>query len=368
MAGSRDHRPTWQLLLDAGRGLTARGTTEFTRAELIAAVQLMDPDRDPSSIGPILQGMTANAPGGPRSACGEVFRRVDRGVYTLVSPGGARARRSTRAGGAAGPAVSTWPARPGSAAADVPGGRVSGPTRVERSWGPLPGRRAGPSSKRSRIEARLEMLVAGFDGYVADYDRRVPFTRSGQYELHRATIDRRRAHGTLAHALADDRFVRLLHDTLRAWGIGKRGSRLVPVPELAAALRAHSAPLVGARRARAREAGSHGGARRDRGLGVDPNAPDRRQRVAGGAGHQDPPPPPSGPRASDGSGLYRTLLRVDRPPGAPASGLPGRVAGPRSRGGEDLPEPSRREGMADQRGEGGRQRRRGVRDAVKPDP
>lgn len=244
MAGSRDHRPTWQLLLDAGRGLTARGTTEFTRAELIAAVQLMDPDRDPSSIGPILQGMTANAPGGPRSACGEVFRRVDRGVYTLVSPGGARARRSTRAGGAAGPAVSTWPARPGSAAADVPGGRVSGPTRVERSWGPLPGPRAGPSSKRSRIEARLEMLVAGFDGYVADYDRRVPFTRSGQYELHRATIDRRRAHGTLAHALADDRFVRLLHDTLRAWGIGKRGSRLVPVPELAAALRAHSAPLV----------------------------------------------------------------------------------------------------------------------------
>ena len=77
MASRIDQRPTWEILLEGARRLMDNGTTAFTRAQLIAHVQHKDPSRDRPSIDPIIQGMTENATGGPPSACGIVFRRVE---------------------------------------------------------------------------------------------------------------------------------------------------------------------------------------------------------------------------------------------------------------------------------------------------
>lgn len=202
--------PIWQLVLEAARLLAARGSTIFTRADLIAHVQVKNPTIDRASIDPIIQGMTENAPGGVQSACGTVFRRVDRGRYSLVSEG--------------------------SAAAYTP----SPPRRMTSRSGVAP----QVSAKRRRVDARVSALIDGFDDLVAEYDENVPFRREGQYELHRATIDRRRLHPTVAEALGDEELLHLLHETLRRWGIGARASVLASAEPFADALRAHANELV----------------------------------------------------------------------------------------------------------------------------
>src|SRR3954451_13019384 len=75
--------PTWRLVLDAARHLGAGGRS-FTREALLREVRRMDPDRGDGTIGPTLQGITANASGGPRSPSGTPLRRVERGVYCLA--------------------------------------------------------------------------------------------------------------------------------------------------------------------------------------------------------------------------------------------------------------------------------------------
>lgn len=82
---------------------------------------------------------------------------------------------------------------------------------------------------RSTSPQRVRELIRDLDALVAAYDRTVPFQRSGQYERHRATIDRRRELGSARAAIEDDRFTSLLHETLQLWGIGRRGSRLAPL-------------------------------------------------------------------------------------------------------------------------------------------
>jgi hypothetical protein len=57
---------------------------EFSRASLLDEVRRLDPARRPESVGPIIQGMIVNAPGGVASSCGSSLRRVGRGVYRLV--------------------------------------------------------------------------------------------------------------------------------------------------------------------------------------------------------------------------------------------------------------------------------------------
>ncbi len=81
---ARDGVPAWRLLLGAAQSLTDKGRSPFRMQQLVAEVQRADPNRDHSALQPIIQGMTANAKGGPRSACGEVFWRVDRGLYRLI--------------------------------------------------------------------------------------------------------------------------------------------------------------------------------------------------------------------------------------------------------------------------------------------
>jgi hypothetical protein len=56
----------------------------------------------------------------------------------------------------------------------------------------------------------------------AEFGERVPFT-SEQLAVHRACIALRKQAGNVRAAVGDESFVRALHATLRAWGIGIRG-------------------------------------------------------------------------------------------------------------------------------------------------
>ncbi len=87
--------PAWQLVLHEARRLSAY-RPEFTRAELIDAIRLIEPDRQPGSLGPVIQGMTRDATGGPPSPCGTPLVRVSHGHYRLaeVVDAGAAATQS----------------------------------------------------------------------------------------------------------------------------------------------------------------------------------------------------------------------------------------------------------------------------------
>lgn len=96
-------KAAWELVLEAASALTTRGMVEFTRASLLDEVRRLDPHRRQESIGPVIQGMTVNATGGPPSPCGTPLRRISHGVYQLVEsarhapPAPAQARRERAA-------------------------------------------------------------------------------------------------------------------------------------------------------------------------------------------------------------------------------------------------------------------------------
>src|SRR5882672_9125923 len=117
--------------------------------------------------------MTQNAGNGPSSPCGKVLVRVGHGLYQLGEATSAGRPPSARS------------VRPGSARSTTRGGRALG---------------------HAESEARLGALVADFDRWVDAYDCSVPFTRNGQYDLHRRSIERRRALGSAEAAVYDDTF------------------------------------------------------------------------------------------------------------------------------------------------------------------
>jgi hypothetical protein len=94
------------------------------------------------------------------------------------------------------------------------------------------------------VRNRVDSLIAEFDQCVDAYDRSVPFTRSGQYEFHRRTIDRRLVLGSVAAAIHDEQFTELLHETLKRWGMGRRASKLDPLYEFRLALASHETQLL----------------------------------------------------------------------------------------------------------------------------
>lgn len=180
----------------------------FTLADLISEVQRLDPSRERTSIQPVVQGMTVNAGKGPPSPCGRPLIRVHHGVYSVREPGTIEAPAPVR--------------------------RADDMARSPR------GDRGSTAGRDAEVSARVHGVVSEFGECVLTYDRTVPFARSGQYELHRQTIDRRRGHASVRDAVDDDAFVQSLHQTLQAWGIGRRASRLLPQAEFAAALRARA--------------------------------------------------------------------------------------------------------------------------------
>ena len=188
-----DPRPTWQLVVEVARGLSARHNS-FRLADIVEGVQRLDASRARTSIQPVVQGMTSNAGRGPQQPCGKVLVRTDHGWYRLL-----------------------------------PAGIVDAP--VERPVARRPVPRPSSAEPRTAIDVhgRVREVIERFDELVAEYDRTVPFQRSGQYERHRATIDRRRELGSARVAIADSPFTALLHETLQMWGIGRRASRLAPI-------------------------------------------------------------------------------------------------------------------------------------------
>jgi len=93
------------------------------------------------------------------------------------------------------------------------------------------------ASRQQLIIERLAQLTHGFARYVAAYDELVPFN-SMQLATHRETIALRSQAGSVRAAVTDVRFVTSLRRTLLAWGLGVRGSVLVPNAEFAQALTA----------------------------------------------------------------------------------------------------------------------------------
>ena len=90
-------------------------------------------------------------------------------------------------------------------------------------------------SRSDLIEQRTAKLTSSFGHYVRVHDEQVPFTGE-QLAAHRACITLRSQVGSVRAAVSDDRFIQALLRTLRAWGIGVRASRLVPVDDFISAL------------------------------------------------------------------------------------------------------------------------------------
>lgn len=79
---------------------------------------------------------------------------------------------------------------------------------------------------RDRGTDFTDVLIANFDKWLDAYDRHYPFTKRGQREHHIRAIQLRRNLGSAKAALDDPAFLEALQDTLHAWGIGSRASRL----------------------------------------------------------------------------------------------------------------------------------------------
>jgi hypothetical protein len=202
---NRLDEPTWRLVLSAAERLNAsRG--EFRLQDLVVEVQRMDPDRGRGTIQPTVQGMTLNAGTGPPSPCGKPLLRVGHGLYRLVE-----------------------------GSAELPVETYARQRTQSAATGRAPRGRFGNTAE---VTSRLAGAIAEFPACVEAYDQLVPFQRVGQYESHRATVEARRRWSDVSHALQDDAFLGLLHETLQRWGIGRRGSRLAPLQEFRERLRA----------------------------------------------------------------------------------------------------------------------------------
>jgi hypothetical protein len=72
-------------------------------------------------------------------------------------------------------------------------------------------------------------LIEEFPRYLDAFDRELPFARAGQADGHVATLRRwQELGGDVGVLVRDETFLTTLYRTLQAWGIGRRGSRLVP--------------------------------------------------------------------------------------------------------------------------------------------
>ena len=91
--------------------------------------------------------------------------------------------------------------------------------------------------------ALLPFLVAKFPRWLDHFVDHGPFTRHEQLACHVKAIALRRKQASVAAASEDPAFAEALYDTLRAWGVGSRGSILVPLAEFGPRLRFVSTTL-----------------------------------------------------------------------------------------------------------------------------
>lgn len=86
------------------------------------------------------------------------------------------------------------------------------------------------------IHKNVKELIENFDKFLRTYDSRPPFQKYGQIEYHQNTISFRIREVSATNAISNDLFLRSLYRTLKAWGIGLRGSHLSPYSEFKKAL------------------------------------------------------------------------------------------------------------------------------------
>lgn len=72
----------------------------------------------------------------------------------------------------------------------------------------------------------VQSLIKKFPFFLKYYTDHYPFTKLGQLEYHRDTIQRRLDLGSAKAVLKDEDFLKSLYRTLQAWGIGSRASKL----------------------------------------------------------------------------------------------------------------------------------------------
>lgn len=99
-------------------------------------------------------------------------------------------------------------------------------------------------NRAASVQQSVGFLISHFKQCIEAFNKRPPFQKYGQLEYHLSTIQRRRELGSVAAALADNVFLDNLHKTLKAWGIGIRGSRLLPLEQFKLALRAREPDIV----------------------------------------------------------------------------------------------------------------------------
>jgi hypothetical protein len=218
----------WQLILAAACALTAAGNTPFSRIDVFEWIWERFPrsEHERGALDPTFQGMIDMATRAPRSPCGTPFRRVARGLHELIDPAICDGIGNTL----------NTPSGDGSDQSDSSADLNRSRSRSRSPRSRTPG--------QSEVRRRLDSLIDEFDQCVETYDRLVPFTRSGQYEFHRRTIDRRTTVGSVEAAVHDVEFLELLYGTLQHWGIGRRASRLVPLTEFRSTLESHLSQLA----------------------------------------------------------------------------------------------------------------------------
>jgi len=89
-------------------------------------------------------------------------------------------------------------------------------------------------------QALVPHLISGFEQHLSYYEANPPFARPAQLSTHRKTIDLRRQLGTASAALADNRFLDSLAETLKAWGVGSHNSILAEPAEFRRQLRSQA--------------------------------------------------------------------------------------------------------------------------------
>lgn len=99
-------------------------------------------------------------------------------------------------------------------------------------------------SREELSASHVRSLIDDFDKYVEIYDHKFPFRKAKQASSHVHTLQLRVRCGSVKAAIDDAGFVDSLYETLQAWGIGRRGSRLVPLSAFRDRLRAHSGEVA----------------------------------------------------------------------------------------------------------------------------
>lgn len=94
------------------------------------------------------------------------------------------------------------------------------------------------------LQEAEDLLIRGFPVFVAAFSRQPAFNKPTQLATHLKTIAIRQEVGSAQAALHDSRFLDALYVTLRAWGIGSRGSRLLEAREFAASLERNEAEIA----------------------------------------------------------------------------------------------------------------------------